>query len=335
MNKNNFPFLASLALVFLLFLVVHTSYQQVKAAVPPFISIRSQNSIDWRLSDNHDSNPRNTLERNNHIETPKFFEQYGTTRIRYLISESNGYESTEEIPTTVYLPFIVNSSCAPFYTDDFSNPASGWSIVETDKYKLEYLDNEYRILVKNINSMGAASVSPMPDDYIPTVDVRNTTGIYGYYGLEFEIKMSDWTEFYSFTINPNGSYAIHKYESSSGWTILSSGTSAFINTGTLTNHLEIRREGSLIQAYANDNLIADISDGTFTSGVRGTGMTAWTYGNINLDVRFDNFIVYPTTCEMTTELRDEINDNGGKKHDFEFSSQMFFIRPGEMVNEIQ
>jgi hypothetical protein len=91
---------------------------------------------------------------------------------------------------------------------------------------------------------------------------------------------------------------------SGGWVLLTWGTSGAINGGTATNRLKVERNGSLIKAYANDQLLTIVSDGSYT-GSRRLGLIATSYAEPNVDIRFDNFKVYPLSCGGITGLSSE------------------------------
>jgi len=105
----------------------------------------------------------------------------------------------------------------------------------------------------------------------------------------------DWTQFYTFEIDPDRDYVIWRYTSGLGWTPIAYGSSAFIYPGTATNRLKIERDGALIKAYANGQLLTSISDSSYT-GLRHVGLIVSAYDHPNVDIRFDNFKVYPVSC---------------------------------------
>ena len=187
---------------------------------------------------------------------------------------------------TSYLPIIVRN-CPVQFTDNFSNPGSGWPVQNTGNVLYEYLNDEYRILVKNANSWFVAGPGVKPANFTVAVEVRNATGIDGSYGLVFG-GSDNVSQFYTFEIFPDGVYEIWRYNS--GWTLLTGGSSASINPGTATNRLAIERNGSLITAYANGQLLTSLTDGTFT-GPRHVGLIVSSYNQPNVDARFDNFTV--------------------------------------------
>ena len=47
----------------------------------------------------------------------------------------------------ISLPVILRP-CLPLYSDNFSNPASGWFVGDDGDNRYEYLNGEYRILVR-------------------------------------------------------------------------------------------------------------------------------------------------------------------------------------------
>lgn len=196
---------------------------------------------------------------------------------------------------TVYLPVSFRDYCPPLFADDFSDSTSGWPVSDDGNRSYEYLNNEYRILVRNTGWWVGARPGFTASDYILTVDVRNITGNFGSYGLLFGLS-DDWSQFYSLEIFPDGYYGIYEYDDGS-WTSLSVGPSNSIYTGTTMNRLKIKRDGDLIEAYANGALLASVSDGSYT-GMRYVGLIVESWDVPNVDVMFDNFVVYPVTCNQ-------------------------------------
>lgn len=202
---------------------------------------------------------------------------------------------------TVYLPVSFRNYCPPLFADDFSNPTSGWPVGDDWNIRYEYLNNEYRILVRNTGWWAGARPGFKATDYNLTVDVRNATGNYGDYGLLF--GQSDWSHFYTLVIDPDGYYGIVQYDDGT-WTWLAYGPSNSINTGTTMNRLKVKREGDLIEAYANGELLASVSDGSYT-GMRYVGLFVGSYDVPNVDAMFDNFVVYPVTCNQAADQSSE------------------------------
>lgn len=202
-----------------------------------------------------------------------------------------------EVPQSqIYLPLISAGTCTPGYEDDFSDPGSGWPIVEDADRLLEYNNGEYRILVKNTDRWGRASPGYKAIDYLISVDVRNANDVYGSYGIIFQLA-DDWSTYYTFEITTDGYYMIWRFNSKkSGWKLLAYDISAYINQGTASNQIQLARTGVLIKGYANGQLIVEVEDDSYT-GFESVGLITTAYkGQANVDARFDNFTVDPLNC---------------------------------------
>jgi hypothetical protein len=227
-----------------------------------------------------------------HLGNPITSDQRGLGRENRC--DIGAYEWQLPPPATyqVYLPCI-SRLCSPYYYDNFSNPGSGWPIFDGSYAKYEYLNNEYRILVKNADWWAAARAPLTSSDYYVVADVRNASGVYGSYGLIFGLS-SDWSQFYDFEIDTDGYYAIYQYQNED-WYPLAFGFSPDIHTGSVTNQVSIRRLGSQIWAYANGKLLNILEQGDY-SGLRYIGLIAYAYTQAPIDIRYDNFEMYSPNC---------------------------------------
>lgn len=211
---------------------------------------------------------------------------------------------SSRISNRAYLP-MMKIACIPLYTDDFSNPTSGWPIANTDTALYEYNNGEYRILVRPTDWGVAARPGFQAADYIVGVDLRNPNNVYGSYGLAFGIA-ADWSSLYTLEIYPHGWYAIYRFDPSQIVT-LTTAFSPAINQGTASNHIEIQRNGNLIMAYANGQLLASIADGTYL-GSRYVGLAVFSYYQPNVDIRFDNFVVKPISCSGSMATVEDLEE---------------------------
>jgi len=227
-------------------------------------------------------------------DNPLDTDQRGIARLGNCDIGSYEYDPAYDPLDYVYLPCTLNKYCSWLYNDDFSDPTSGWPQSDNGNILVEYINGEYRILVRDLNSLALIRSEYQAADYILSVDVRNATGNYGSYGLIFEVA-EDWSEFYLFEIDRNGYYGLWKYKASSGWQELDSDWSGSIKTGYDSNHIEVKRNGTLIQTYINYDFIGSVVDSTFT-GVRHLGLAVLSYETQNVDIRFDNFTVQSVAC---------------------------------------
>jgi hypothetical protein len=184
-------------------------------------------------------------------------------------------------------------SCPAYYTDNFSDPGSGWPIDDNSDRRYAYVGGEYQIWVKNPYNGRLVTPGAKATDFTASVSARRASGTTGGYGIIFGIN-ENWTQWYEFDIGVN-SYSIWKYDNGyikpplRDWTY-----SPAIATGTNWNRLKVIRQGASISVYVNNQLLTTITDGSFT-GLRRIGLTAGS-GSVGNDVRFDNFSLYPASC---------------------------------------
>ena len=87
---------------------------------------------------------------------------------------------------TIYLPVTFRNFCLDIF-DDFSSPSTGWYVWEDEFTKQEYLDGEYRILVKDaLNDIYHAGPHTCPrENYTVEVDARWVGEPGNSYGIQF------------------------------------------------------------------------------------------------------------------------------------------------------
>jgi len=73
----------------------------------------------------------------------------------------------------------------PSFSDDFSNPTSGWPISEDSIIKIGYLNGEYQIFVKQANYIVRAGNNYQAADFQVELDVRDAASFDGSAGMYF------------------------------------------------------------------------------------------------------------------------------------------------------
>ncbi len=212
------------------------------------------------------------------------------------------------IPPYRMFSSCVNRACLRSVSDDFSDPNSGWPVQDNGKNRYEYLNGEYRILLRP--EWGGAGVRSdfYPEDFTVGVDVRNATGRQGSYGLLFGL-IDNWDSFYTFEIYSEGYFGVYRF-SSNNLVILTEGFSPAIKQGIAPNRLGVERSGASIKIYANGQLLAELYDGTYT-GYGYIGFIVFSYNQSNLDIYFDNFnAVSPRCLPSATESVTIISQSG-------------------------
>ncbi len=232
------------------------------------------------------------------------------------------YELNPQDPLhVVFLPFTKNS-CPILYFDNFSDPTSGWPIGDNGNVRFEYINSEYRILIRPANYIAAARPGFAATTYKASVDVRNVAGVNGSYGIIFGLAQ-DWSSFYSFEIYSDGWYGIYWYQSDGNIYALNEGTSPWINLGTATNHLRLDWSDNLVIPYVNGHSIVNLYLPTSTVPL-GLGLINFAYNQPNLDTRYANFKVVPPSCSDITSSGTSISS----------ASPSWFAQPS-VFNQLQ
>ncbi len=173
------------------------------------------------------------------------------------------------------------------YSDDFSDPSSGWDIDTWDDGAVDYVDGEYHVTVNTPNWLVWSYLGDDYDNIIINADTRvvSATGK-GDYGLI--CRYVDENNFYAFEVSEDGYFIIWKqmdgemitlYDWETSDAIPSNGKMT-INAGCIGNHLIMG---------VNDALLADITDDSFSTGK--VGIIVGTLEETGLTVGYDNFVV--------------------------------------------
>jgi hypothetical protein len=153
------------------------------------------------------------------------------------------------------------------FQDDFSNPNSGWQRFSDETRDTSYENAEYSFTVKKTNwSYWCMNRNAgVFKDLIIEVDARLYSGAsQTSYGLVFQAQ--DNNSFYAFTLSGEGNCSLSKRVNGS-WTVLQSWPKlAYANPGNTVNRLKIVRKGAQMDAYVNGNILAEVTDSSFSQG---------------------------------------------------------------------
>jgi predicted outer membrane repeat protein len=217
----------------------------------------------------------------------------------YLVeANATGLPSTAQFSLTnigqLYLPLTMKP-CPMLYADNFADSSSGWYIGDNENSRYEYLEGEYRILVRPAQAGALTRPGIQSSEYVASVDLRNPSSVMSSYGIAFGVNQ-DWSYFYTFEIYPDGYYGIYLFNSSNVIT-LREGFSSYIQQGNATNRLKLVRFDQTITTYVNGSGLAQLTNMSYGSGY--LGLAVFSYATPNVDIRFDNFTVYPGNCDPT------------------------------------
>jgi hypothetical protein len=198
---------------------------------------------------------------------------------------------------TVHLPLVLKEyGPGILYSDNFSNPDTGWIVLDNGETRWRYDGGEYEIVANQRYWFGLSRAPIVPPaDYIAQVEAYRCAGCATVYGLAFGYQ--NRTHFYVFGVNPaNGTYALWKVTTDdqgrvvqdylTGWTAASA-----VLQGDSRNLLSVRRVGSQIQLYANRTLLVTVDDASYV-GVLDVGLYVESGATAPVSARFDNFQLF-------------------------------------------
>jgi hypothetical protein len=209
-----------------------------------------------------------------------------------VVAVSTATALTPTTTSTIALPLIRKDSTPtptptpPTFSDDFSNPSSGWPVNEDSISKVGYLGGEYQILVKQGNYIVRAGNNYQASDFQVELDARDAGSVDGSVGMYFGSVTN--VGFYDFEV-AYGQFDLIRYDLTNinnSQTLINPTVNSAIQSGNASNHLKATRSGSTITLFANGTQLAQISDSTLGFGFVGLAATAFLN---NFDARFDNF----------------------------------------------
>jgi hypothetical protein len=206
----------------------------------------------------------------------------------------------------VLLPLVTRAfphvpDCDPYYSDDFSNPESGWPVSDDADAKFDYVGGEYQVLIKVANTGWLITPGAMASDFTASVSARRLTGSTGIYGMLFAISPT-WDQFIEAIIDEDW-FSMWKYDNGSWTAICSWQQSAHIQTGINWNRIKIVRDGSKIDYFVNGQYLCTAYPGGLT-GFRRIGVYARAPDTHALEFRFDDFMLYDASCGVSATFAD-------------------------------
>jgi uncharacterized repeat protein (TIGR01451 family) len=200
-------------------------------------------------------------------------------------------EASFDTISRLYLPVCLNRFCRDYF-DDFSNPASGWSVINNANVRSQYKAGEFRVNSKLPNYYLFRAPTCEHRNFIVEADVRWTKVTEAENGLIFGIT-GNFEQFYMliiYTIPDLKGYHLYRYGPDGLVYLGGTYTSDLpINGGAASNHIKITRLGNQIIAEANGTWLETWKDDTII-GLGGAGLVSSASDKqTTTDAYFDNF----------------------------------------------
>ncbi len=173
------------------------------------------------------------------------------------------------------------------FTDDFSDPASGWGAASHETYVRGYQQGRYLFQIDVPQWFVWATSGRSYDDVEVTTVVRSGGPSDDHFGVL--CRYAD-EQFYYFAISSDGYYAIFRMDDD-GTLVPMTGKamlkSTLIHADGTDNRLMASCQGSTLTLYANGEEVAQVEDDALTKG--DVGMAAGTVSEGGTTIWFDDF----------------------------------------------
>ena len=176
------------------------------------------------------------------------------------------------------------------YSDDFSDPRSGWPRYSTQDVNFSYDNGRYGIaIIPDDNYFLAVNEKQDFQNFVLEAKADKEDGTEdSRYGLVF--RYHDPENFYRFCISCNGKYKFDGKKDGSWFTILDWTKSSIIRTNNEANLLQMTADGGKFGFYLNGIKVAEIFDSTFDSG--NIGLFGETNDGGNARFSFDDLKIW-------------------------------------------
>jgi len=175
------------------------------------------------------------------------------------------------------------------WSDDFSDPASGWQAESDASAEVGYHEGVMRILIKAPNRLAWASAGRELSDFHLAVE---TTQIAGPADNEYGVlvRMQDSDHFYRFSISGDGYYLVNRYDGEE-WVVLNGDwtPSDAIHLGAAANLLEVTCQGATMTFLVNGVQLVQVEDSSYSRG--DIGLYAGSFFESGVEVHFDDLRV--------------------------------------------
>lgn len=192
--------------------------------------------------------------------------------------------------SVLLLPLL--AACGPAltplpYTDDFSNPSSGWKTVAEPSVKIAYQDGALRFQIDDLDTLTWSTPKDKRfGDFVLDVDATQSDGPNdNSYGVIF--RYVDDRNFYRGDISGDGYFAVFKRKDGQWTKVQDYLETPAVKQGQATNHLQVIAKGNQFTFNVNGQTVKTFSDGDFPNG--NVGVTAGSlFDNAGVRIAFDN-----------------------------------------------
>jgi hypothetical protein len=236
-------------------------------------------------------------------------------------------------------PQKVASTEGALYTDDFSNPESGWPIVDVDNYRFGYHPPDYyHVEVKAPNdSLPVFRGMDFGDVNVETTAlVDHTKTETGEYRYGLALRRSG-AQYYAFTVSPRtNAWQIIKH-SPTGVKVLAEGSvntlQGFAPAGVTPDKkddLRVEAIGPKFAFFINGKNVAYISDADYATG--DVGFLVETLGEPLVHVHYDSLTIRKPEGSVTALYKEDFTNPEGGWPKVDFDNYRFGYHPPDFYH---
>jgi hypothetical protein len=175
------------------------------------------------------------------------------------------------------------------FTDDFTDPASGWGAASHETYVRGYQKGEYLIQIDVPQWFVWTTAGRSSNDVDINVTARSAGQFNNHFGI---VCRYEEQAFYYFAVSSDGYYGIFEHVAD-GQLLPLSGTdmlfSSFLNPQGMQNDIRAVCEGDRLALYANGQLLVEVENDNLDTG--DVGVAAGTLKTGGTSIWFDDFEV--------------------------------------------
>jgi hypothetical protein len=167
----------------------------------------------------------------------------------------------------VSTPAASPESHGDYFTDDFSDPESGWVVSTSENGSVGYQDGTYVVEAKNNQVIIWGRAHREFEDVLIDTDVQVPTGeANDDNAISVDCRVQENGNGYSFEISSDGMYGIHKFTDDGTKTLVPWTSSQNVPTGNQVIHLTALCRGEELFFWVNHVPVAYAHDDEFSSG---------------------------------------------------------------------
>ncbi len=178
-------------------------------------------------------------------------------------------------------------AASPILSDDFRRDKGLWPMESDENATFAYVDRAFQIKVLKENWLASSVTKQEVSDFYAEVDAALVDGpLASEFGLVF--RYNDAENFYLYAVTGEGSYSLWKLVANEWQAVVDwTETETLLTDAEAINRLAVLAQGTTITLLANDAVLTQVEDDTFSAGR--IALAVGSFDEAGAVVAFDNF----------------------------------------------